>query len=211
MYREERRPFKVAIVGGGLSLRGVDLDGLRPSRSVIIGLNSVWKNYNRYDSLFTIDTVNLDKRFSGCKSRPIVAVPEAFGTPRAQYPCDRVLPQGEFNFIRRVTSLGLSESSDEIHGGENSSYGALNLAYHMKPRYIFMFGIDLENMGSYWYEHNDLRPQNHQTNSRVPDNFVSTIYQLAAGIDVINCSQISKIACFTKITAEEGIARWNSV
>lgn len=87
--------------------------------------------------------------------------------------------------------LGLSENPDAIHTG-NSAYGALGLAYHLRPKKIILYGVDGTQeervTGSYpnYLYH-------------LPLLFASAKPQLQrAGIKVYNASPISLINCFMK-------------
>lgn len=210
-YQELARPKKIAIFGGGLSLTDIDLSILNKN-GFIIGINDYWRSGNSVDVVFTIDTSRLDLRFSDCPFKKVVAIPPRFGEKSAKAVCDRTLPTTQFEYMYRGQNVGLAENPISVHGGENSAYGALNYAYHMYPKYIFMFGIDMVNMGTYHHEHKDIRPQKQDVNDRVPDNFRTTVNQLNnRGISVVNCSMISKVDCFHQISPEEGIALWNTI
>lgn len=208
-YNETAIAKKVAIIGGGLSLRGVDFFRMKRD-GFIIAINDAWRGFERPNIVFTIDTVNLRKRFDDCRYKVVIAAPDDYGKPDAKHLCDQKEPNPRWHYMERRLEPGLAKQNYAIHSGENSAYGALNFAYHMQPEAIYLFGIDMVDMGSYWHDHCDLRPQNGEVCRRVPDNFKTTLEQLArAGIKVYNCSPISAITCFEKITPQDGIGLWN--
>lgn len=194
----------IAVIGGGLSLMGVDLSPLR-GKVECIGINGVWQPLPWMDEIVTIDTVRLAERFKDCPVPVFAGVPDGYGTDQAGNPCDRAAKVSYINYLRRVLAPGLSEEIGTLHSGENSAFGAFNRAYHKRPRRIVLLGVDIHQMGKYWWAPGNCtgnRPQH----ERVSANFATALPQIeAAGIEVVNASPISRIACFPKCTPEEGV------
>jgi len=214
-YKVTKRCHKVAIIASGLSLVGVDFSnhGFR-NDGYIICVNDSWRNplAPDPDCVVTIDTVKLTERFRGCPHKVIAGVPDNFGTHKAKEPIDRIPPKRSLLTMRRLGLLGFSEDEGAIHSGENSGYAAFNLAYLMRPEHIFLFGIDLTNMGQHCHQHTDPRKRLPVTEDRLPGNFFSVVPQVESkGIKVINGSLISKVPHFRQVSPHEAIRAWNFI
>lgn len=97
-------------------------------------------------------------------------------------------------FCRWRAKAGLSEDPGAIHTG-NSVYGALGLAYHMRPRRIVLYGLD----GTQERRATGGKPNRLD---HLPMLFASAVPQLqAAGIDVRNANPASRIDCFAPLEA----------
>ena len=95
----------------------------------------------------------------------------------------------EYWMWRWSAKRGLSEDPRSIHTG-NSAYGALGLAYHMRPAHILLYGID----GSRHDRATGGRPNRLD---HLPLLFASAVPQLEkVGIDVVNMSPKSRLCCF---------------
>jgi len=106
--------------------------------------------------------------------------------------------QGE-KYGRAKAPGGLSDDPTAINTG-NSGFGALNLAYHMRPEKIVLLGIDAN--------HNLPRVTGGYSRSldHLPELFGTACPQLkAAGIQVVNGSLISKITCFPRVSPERAM------
>lgn len=202
------------IVASGPSLTGFDFDRLRGLGTIITVNNSV-KSVPFADIWFTLDPWGLhgpqlpSAEFTG---KMYAAVPEDFGTPKAQTPQHRHKPDSRITFLHRLRShnkvgvssetaykLGLSEDKSCISTG-NSGYGAFNLAYHLRPKKILLLGID-GSLGYFYTKSETNRPLRY-----LPAMFASTVSQIqAANIKVINGSINSAITSFPRYTVEESL------
>jgi tetratricopeptide (TPR) repeat protein len=217
----ETNPGVVAIVGGGPSLRGIDLTPLR-GRVHNVALNATALALPWTDVAVTHDPSHLVERFHGYE-QPVIA-----GLPLGAIRARGTLPG--FELRRRLLSDRLSELDDVLHsGGHTSAYTALNYAYLLGARRVVLFGIDLNALPraeDYWHGSQDrynrrlfAELESRPTFARwwayrarklsgAPDVFASTVAQLdAAGVEVVNASPDSAIACFPKVSPEEGVAR----
>lgn len=214
-YIETRRFENVAIVGGGLSLAGYeDLFNIEMNREIghLIVVNDAWRAIKEPGDVVTIDTSRLDQRFEDCPWKPIIGVPEGYSEPWAQPACDRHPLRPGWKYMRRVTQRILSGNPSELASGENSGFAALNLAVHMMPRRIFLFGIDLVDMRHHWHEHSDERRENRAVTKRVIANFNMTrVAMKRLRIEVINCSRMSAISAFPHVSPPEGVQIWNTL
>lgn len=203
----------IIIVGSGKSLTGFDFNRLR-GLGTIITVNDTGRYIPFADMWFTLDPWGLNgpqlpPNFAG---KMFAAVPEDYGTARAQVAEHRVTPDPRITFLHRLRShnkvgvssetafkRGLSDDTSCISTG-NSGYGALNLAYHFRPKKILMLGID-GTVGYHYQNGKSNRPLTY-----LPDMFESAKAQLdAAGIELINGSVNSAVTAYPRFTVAEGI------
>lgn len=206
-------PERIIIIGSGKSLIGFDFNQLR-DRSYIITVNDSGKSVPFADAWFTLDPWGLDSGqipypFHGVK---YAAVPDDFGTKNAKSKEHRIDAPNDINYLHRLIShnltsvtsetalvSGLSEDTSCINTG-NSGFGALGLAYHLKPKKILLLGIDA-GMGYFYTDKKCNRPLKF-----LPSLFESALPQLQKhNISVINGSENSAIECFPKYSINEAL------
>lgn len=196
----------VIIVASGPSADGF----VPPDNAIVIAVNGAIDWIARSDYWFTLDpspanTCRMTNRRDGVAY--CAAVAPDYPLPLGIKRLDRMASRGkeprrntpEWWFWRWSCKHGLAESEHQINTG-NSAYGALGLAYHMRPDRIVLVGVD----GS-----DEPRVEGGQCNnlSHLPMLFASAVPQLArAGISVANASPHSKIDCFPRITRDEALA-----
>lgn len=207
----------VIIVCTGPSLKNFDFNNLH-NKGHIIAVNDAAQYVPFANSWFTVDPWGLNsgqipRDFAGTRW---AAVPEDYGTERAYANNHRMMPPRNVNYLHRIPvhtdgsmqfsdylSYGLNEDPSCIHTG-NSGFGALGLAYHMKPKRIFLFGIDASR-GYFFNEGKSTRTLDH-----LPALFRSTLPQLEErGIEVINASPASRIDCFPRYTLNAALTKLN--
>lgn len=201
------QPDTVVIVGSGRSVKNFDFNTI-PSDAVIIAVNGAAQFLPRVDYWFTLDPWGLHgpqvpKNHPKCQLW--AAVSDDFATPYARTPDHRKRPYPGINYLHRLAShnmtnqssetaftMGLSEDNGCISTG-NSGYGALNFAYHLKPKNIILLGID-GDIGYFYSETHTNRPL-----TFLPQMMESAVEQLKnASIRVINGSPNSQITCFDR-------------
>lgn len=216
----ESNPGVVAIIGGGPSLKGVDLTPLRGVAHTV-AVNATATVLPWSDVAVTHDPSHLTERFRGYDGPVVAGLPLAALRDRGSLP--------GFEFRRRLVTDRLSELEDVVHsGGHTSAHTALNYAHLLRPTRIVLFGIDLTSFwgpNDYWHgamddfnrrRYADLEGRatfGRWTEYRArklenaPAVFASTVPQLdAAGIEVLNASPVSSLTSFPKVTPEEGLA-----
>lgn len=212
---EPTSPTSVVILGSGKSVSKIDLQTLCYSNLYIISVNDSIKSLKRANCWFTLDPWGLHTTQLPPKNIPVdklyAAVPCDYGTPMARTPNHRTTPTNDkiiylhrlqsHNYINESSQtaykLGLSEDSSCINTG-NSGYGALNLAYHLNPKKIYLLGID----GDIGYFYSNTKTNRALT--YLPIMFESSLPQLNnKNIQVINVSPNSTITCFNKIHQDE--------
>lgn len=129
-------------------------------------------------------------------------------------PAERGCPnelKGKAHVYVRIRSkpLRLSTNPKFIECGRNSGFGALNLAFLMGAKEIYLFGYDYQPDSYYCperYTHKKPESQAHwPTWAKLYDPIA---YQFkAAGVAVFNASPTSTITAFPKITLAEAMQR----
>lgn len=207
----------IIIIGSGKSLIGFDFNKLR-GLGTIIAVNDAAKSIPFADMWFTLDPWGLDGKQIPpfWRGKLFAAVPEDFGTPKALSPEHRVQPDSRITFLHRLRGhnltgvssdtafkLGLSEDKSCINTG-NSGYGALNLAYHYRPKKILILGID-GTVGYFYSNDRANRPLPH-----LPTMFESAKPQLEqAGIELINGSVNSAVTAYPRFTVTESLKEFS--
>jgi hypothetical protein len=200
----------VIIVCTGPSLKNFNFESLR-DKGYIIAVNDAGKYVPFADAWFTLDPWGCG---IGGKQYPenfrgdlFAAVPEDYGTTYARSLDHKIQANPKINFLHRIPfhsvsqsdiktydylTWGFNDDRGSIHTG-NSGFGAMNMAYHMRPKRIVLLGLDASS-GYFFNENKPTRTLNH-----LPLIFRSTLPQLKeANIEVLNGSQLSKIDCFPR-------------
>ena len=192
-------PHTIAIVATGPSVLDVDLAAIEAD--VTIAVNGAIELL-KPDIWFSLDPSPINRfrvnnPVDGVKY--VVAFPDHASTPKHVTRLKRVsakrgkppsLKKGAAFWMWRWSAMkGLSEDPDAIHTG-NSAYGALGLAYHLRPRKIILYGVD----GTQEARATGGQPR---CLDHLPKLFASAIGQLReAHIEVYNASPRSRITCF---------------
>lgn len=196
----------IIIVASGSSLIGFDFRKLENCGHIIC-VNNSYKGLEKFDSWFTLDPWGLSgeqppKNFKGTL---YAAVPQDFGTNHARVVAHKNKMPTNIIYLHRLIShnkpgvssetayrLGLSEDNGCINTG-NSGFGAINLAYHMRPKKILLLGLDA-TVGYYYSKTEKNRPLDFlpMLVSSAKDQLENT------NTVVINGSKDSKIDCFSR-------------
>lgn len=200
----------VFVVGSGPSAKEVDFKKIRQV-GYCIAVNDVCNDFLDAHAWFTLDPWGLhkDQLHHNFKGIAYAAVPEAYGNKNAIDINHRLMPSKKFKYLHRVPQnfnigslskhkeWGLNEDPRCINSG-NSGFGALNLAFHMRPKRIALVGIDATS-GYYFNRAKYTRPLSH-----LPNLFSSSVDQLKReNIEVVDCSLRGKITCFDKLSWEK--------
>ena len=194
--RRKRR--NIVIVASGPSVRAVRRDDILAAGAVVIAVNGAIDWLGRADYWFTLDPsqinlVRANNRVNGCKY--VMALPGNVQAPPGVSRMER--RQGEAYGKARALQ-GLSEDKNAIHTG-NSAFGALGLAYHLRPQRIALLGVDgtQERRVDGGYS---------RTLKHLPELFASAVPQLhERKIEVVNGSPDSRVMCFPRMTPQEAL------
>lgn len=203
------------VIGGGPSLSDFDWDLLCGWR--VIGVNRV---YEKFDPtiIFSMDTRFLrwimEAKY-GEKARKKFMSSKAYKVWLCTYNC-KLPPEIYIVRVWENYSRGFRAFPDTmrqgIGHGNNSGYGALNLAACLGANPIYLLGFDMryaredaagEKMRTHWHEGH---PQPHRPNT--VSNFIDYFRLPAArakemGVDIINLCPGSALSCFPRIRREE--------
>lgn len=107
--------------------------------------------------------------------------------------------------VHGISRPGLSQSLGVIHHGGNSGYQAIGLAHQFGAARIVLIGYDMQKTGgsAHWFGNHP--PGFHNAPSLA--RWVTHFDQLAAdlrgiGVEVINCTRETALACFTRDNLE---------
>lgn len=141
---------KCIIVGSGQSAK----DFIHPKGVDVIAVNNSITRVPTANYWFTLDPANYNLKIindKSIKAKKYVACPEYYLLPDDVIRCKRVENHNrsrifnqncyEYFLYQSKATLGLSLEHLHISTG-NSSYGALNLAYHLGYKDIALIGID---------------------------------------------------------------------
>ncbi len=191
----------VIIIASGSSLNGFDFQRLRGVDATIIAVNNAVHHVPFADYVFTLDTIHLRDKFNfDYPVQRVSAVPEGYGTPSAQFQCDRVKSRDDTILVRRVPFT--KEDSLHIMTG-CSGFGAYQLAYKSGAKRVFVFGCDHSGQGQYFYgnEHNEKHNKNWDNALTYWNEFTPPEW-----VESYNCSPDSNITSLPKIDIDTALA-----
>lgn len=111
--------------------------------------------------------------------------------------------------LRNDGNDGISRRPNAIRTGLNSGYQALQIAIAAGAVRVILLGYDMHYPGgvSHWHGgHPEAAPGGTYETVYVKFFHELAPYLTAKGIDVINCSAISKIQCFRRMPLAEALA-----
>lgn len=189
---------RVIVAASGPSIAAVTPEQVLSDGAVVIAVNGAIDWLGRADYWFTLDpsqinTVRARHRVEGC--RYVMALPRIARCPDG---VTRLLRLEGKLFGKARAPGGLSRDHGAINTG-NSGFGALNLAYHMRPKKILLLGVDARQ---------ERRVDGGMPRSleHLPALFASAVPQLkSAGIEVVNGSPDSEVTCFPRMTPREAM------
>lgn len=196
----------ITIVGGGWSVRDIDLDRLIGR---IIAVNEAGVLLPRVDAIVSMDRLWTEHRWS-----------RLWDMACSTWLRRSAVQNLPASYLNAATWLHIfecdnesSEFSDDTRrlNGTNSGACALNLAYLMKPRRLYLLGFDMNRSPEgrpYWYPpYTWAKPNGGTSNKRYRE--WSTQFAKAAaafnsiGTEVFNVSPSSAIEVFKKITPQQ--------
>lgn len=95
----------------------------------------------------------------------------------------------------------------DLHWGNNGGYSAINLAYLLGARKIYLLGYDMglsEDGARHWHGDHPAHLNNDSDYADWIERFDDLAADLASeGVEVVNCSRRTALACFPRATVEE--------
>jgi len=191
MYSAEDKVF---IVATGWSLKGFDFDRLKGRN--VIAVNEA-ACYCEFDYSVVIDTEitmlkkNVQHRIPFLAKKPLIS----HHIPTIETPFNVIV-------MEYSGSEGFEFEHNKVRTAGNSGYMAINAAYHLGAKNVYLLGFDLglsPEGEKYFYDavdskgvHPDYLHKNYFYNTMARDIKDS-------GFNVYNCSKFSKLEAFKKI------------
>lgn len=185
----------VYIVGGGPSLNGFDWNLLKGKK--VIAINRAFEVLPEADVLYWTDSRfwkwyhNEIRDFKGLKFTC---------RPFSQLENDIIL-------LKAINRKPLELEPGNISHGNNSGYGAINLAVKLGATKIYLLGYDMSSAGpqTHWHDGYDVK-HNHQIYSRMMKSFENLVPALKENsIRVFNANPDSKLEAFNKCSIKSAI------
>lgn len=187
-----------AIVASGPSAKAQPLELLR-DKVRVIAINESWQLCKWADVLY-----GCDAKWWGMK----LGVPDFRGIKIAS-------DATQYRDVRRVTVDPLSNSlcldqPGHLGAGGNSGFQALNLAVQFGTSQILLIGFDMRvDLGEHWHPRHYPPLSNPHPHDNLPrwrsalDGAAATLQRL--NVRVVNCSPVSALKAYPKMTIEEAL------
>jgi len=135
------RDHRCFIIGGGPSLKGFDFGRLRGEK--VIAINKAFFDVPWADIMFSIDRAFLDLIISGKFGENYRQAFESFGGVKLWLDIFKSSYPPGIYFVPSAGKIGWTRSLREgLFHGQNSGYGALNLALVLGANPIYLLGYD---------------------------------------------------------------------
>lgn len=192
----------VCVVGGGFSFRHVNVAKLP---GTIITANEGGVILPRVDHAVSMDRLWTESRWS----RLDALKNDTWLRRHAVQNIDWLSEERKWLHLFSCDHNTVSFSEDPLHlNGTNSGVCALNLAYILRPKELYLFGFDMcrdVNGRAYWHEP---YPWTTPQGATKPGKYVEWAAQFnqvaiefrSIGTKVFNVSEASKIMCFQKLS-----------
>lgn len=175
------------IIGGGPSLKGFDFNKLKGKFT--IGINKA------YESIIPTILYYSDKCFY-----------DWYGPKIDSLQCKKAT----ISDVKKPDTIklgctgtdGLEMRFGNIRHGQNSGYAALNLAFHLRPKHIFLLGFDMQQTDNQEHWHSGYSDKRKVTGplfsaNKWVESFKTIATPLAqTGVKVFNCNPDSGLLCF---------------
>lgn len=203
----------IVIIAGGPSARGIDFMPFVRSDTYILGCKDAFFNAPCH-GCFTMDrrwNMHRVHRLHE-QSAQVFASKKHWGfKPPPGHPYLQIAPWSEVEFYKvDIYARGLS-LDPAILNGRDSGFAALNLAFHKKPKRIFLFGFDLTMTqcgDEHWYADHEWRAPKRSYPHGVDwakDHALAAPVFTENGIAVYNASAISIIDAYPRVTTAEAL------
>lgn len=208
---------RITIIGGGWSVRNVNLEKLP---GLVIAVNDSALHAPRWDIALSMDRLWTENRLEPVLARPALPDPITGKFMAKQIWLRRSAVQNIRQDILDAYGLKVFDCDHttnvftETEGrlnGTNSGACALNLAFQLKPRRLFLLGFDMNRSpagDAYWYPPYPWTDRAGATSSGKYARW-ATQFEVAScefqgiGCEVFNVSPASAIPSFRKITPRD--------
>jgi hypothetical protein len=186
----------VYLIGGGASLKGFDWNLLAGKK--VLAINRAFQVLPEADVLYWTDArfyrwykEDIDK-FKGLK----VTCRSVDGNP------------GDIIVLRPNSSTTLDTRPDWISSGNNSGFGAINLAVKLGAKRIYLLGYDMvsRDKETHWHSGYDVA-HNHTIYTKMMAQLAALPAELKKlGVEVLNANPKSNLTVFRRVSLEAAIA-----
>lgn len=185
----------VAILASGPSLNQSDINLLK-GKARVIAVNDSYRLCPWADMLYAADRNwwhyhNYVTEFKG----------ERWTQQQGHQAWKQEAINAGIHVITSKHKSGLSSDPELIHTGMNSAYQALNIAVLMGASRVLLLGLDCSSLDgkTHWFGEHTGKLKRKSPYERFAKEFEKACPDLdRAGVEVINCSERSAVACFRK-------------
>lgn len=183
---------QVYVVGGGASLKGFDWGRLNGKR--VMAVNRAYEVLPQaevvYFSDFRFWIWNQDDLNSHA-GRKITSAAK--------------IKQKNIERVKITGLTGIDTTPGCIRQGNNSGYGAINLALHLGATQILLLGFDMKFSGGQCHWHDGYPVLNSEKMLKNMLHYFDTMVEPMEklGVEVINLNTESELHCFKKMSVEE--------
>ena len=192
----------IAIIGSGPSAKKAGVERLQ-GRAKVIVINESWQLAPWADMIYACDG-NWWKLHGGLPKFKGLKV-----TYDAQA-CDQYKDLHRIEIPDRRSDMIITEPLGHVGAGGNSGFQCLNLAVQLGGKRILLIGYDMRvDLGEHWHPRHYPPLSNPHPNDNLPrwrkalDGAARGLGE--AGIEVINCSNVSLLTAYPKMTIEEAL------
>ena len=197
---------EIFMVGGGPSLK--DFDWKRLDGKDCFAINRSYEVLPNAKYLYFADW-----DFWGRHQKGLLAHSCNIDTGYAKNLCKKQIVHDRVTEYKLTGADGLDTKSPGIRHGRNGGYAAINVAYHLGYKRIYLLGYDMGRVGgeSHWHNgHPRIDPESiYKTMMKHYDNFVQPLKN--AKIEVFNLNPNSNLKVFPFMDVYEAIGDKNPV
>lgn len=197
---------EVFIVGGGYSIRDIDLSLL--NNKITIAINDVYQKLPHALAVYWCDSSWGAKHADKLKYHDSTL---RFTSRRGANVKADVKGLANSTLLNVTGDFGYDPNPDNVMGN-NSGVQCLNLIINMKPRKIYLLGFDmrdnpLKRGETHFHDNHELVvPTRIYKELFVPSmNALAEQIKNKTSIEILNCSKTSALNCFKKISFKEVI------
>ena len=188
----------VVCIGGGPSLRALDLELCREAGLRAIAINDAFKLASWADVLYAADRAWIDAHDG---------VPSFAGSKFSIASHDTV-QRPDWTVLRNTGFEGLELDASGLRTGFNSGYQGVGLAVHLGATRILLLGYDMapaEDGREHWFTDGPDRKMSPYVQMRQAFNGLVEPLE-ALGVEVLNCSRRTVLTAFPCMRLDDALA-----
>jgi hypothetical protein len=189
----------IMCIGGGPSLRALDVDLCHQAGLHVIAVNDAYKVAPWADVLYAADRTWIDAH---------EGVPSFVGS-KYSIESHNTVERPDWTVLSNTGFHGLETDPSGLRTGFNSGYQAINLAVHLGAHRILLLGYDMapaDDGREHWFTDGPDRKMSPYAQMREAfDTLVEPISDLR--VIVWNCSRRTALTAFPRVTLEHALSR----